>query len=105
MENETMYMELSKEFFDNDNIKILRSYSNGDSYVLFMLNLYVSTLKDDNALYVNLGYDKKPYTYKELSEMTNTPIDTVIVAMKILNDLGIVFTDEKDILPVFNMRF
>ncbi len=84
------WLKISEHFFDDDNIKWLESQENGIEYVYFWIKLLLKCLKNkDSGEYGMLRFTERiPYDDNTLSKFTNTPIDTVRVAMKLFQELG-----------------
>ena len=79
---------IGKNFFNKDEIKILESYENGATYILFYLKLLSLTAKTGNKLckYKSIDY----LNYSVLATLTNTDVNTVEVALKKFESLNIV---------------
>ena len=84
------WLKLDENFFEDDTITWLEEQENGKDYVLFYLKLALKSLKDDGRLIRYVGEKLIPYDVRALSKLTNTPVDTVAVAMKTFLDLGLV---------------
>ncbi|KKM06429.1 hypothetical protein LCGC14_1744060, partial [marine sediment metagenome] len=84
------WLKISEHFFDDDNIKWLESQENGIEYVYFWIKLLLKCLKNkDSGEYGMLRFTERiPYDDNTLSKFTNTPVDTVRVAMKLFQELG-----------------
>ena len=84
------WLKISEHFFDDDNIKWLESQENGIEYVYFWIKLLLKCLKNkDSGEYGMLRFTERiPYDDNTLSKFTNTPIDTVRIAMKLFQELG-----------------
>lgn len=86
--NERFYwLKLKKGFFKRHDIKVIEGMPNGKDYVLFYLKLLCESL-DHNG---NLRFsDTIPYSDTMLASVTDTNIDVVRSAMKILISLNLV---------------
>jgi len=84
------WLKLKEDFFDEDVISWLEEQENGKEYCLFYLKLCLKSLKTDGILIRNVGDLLIPYDAKKLSEITRTDIDTVRVAMKVLEEIGLI---------------
>lgn len=84
------WLKISEHFFDDDNIKWLESQENGIDYVYFWIKLLLKCLKNkDSGEYGMLRFTERiPYDDNTLSKFTNTSIDTVRIAMKLFQELG-----------------
>lgn len=84
------WLKLNENFFEEDTIAWLEEQENGKDYVIFYLKLCLKSLQDDGKLIRYVGARLMPYDVKALSKLTNTPIDTVAVAMKTFNEIGLI---------------
>ncbi len=84
------WLKISEHFFDDDNIKWLESQENRIESVYFWIKLLLKCLKNkDSGEYGMLRFTERiPYDDNTLSKFTNTPVDTVRVAMKLFQELG-----------------
>lgn len=81
------WLKLKRDFFKRHDIRIIEALPNGKDYVLFYLKLMVESIDHDGALRFS---DTIPYNEQMLSVVTNTNIDIVRSAIKMLNELGMV---------------
>ncbi len=81
------WLKLKRDFFKRHDIQIIESMPNGKDYVLFYLKLMVESIDHDGELRFS---DTIPYNEQMLSVVTNTNIDTVRSAIKLLTELGII---------------
>ena len=81
------WLKLKKDFFKRHDIRIIESMPNGEKYVLFYLKLMAESIDHDGYLRFS---ETIPYDEKMLSVITNTDIDTVRSATKLLHELGMV---------------
>lgn len=84
------WLKLNENFFEEDTIAWLEEQENGKDYVIFYLKLCLKSLQDDGKLIRYVGAKLMPYDVKALSKLTNTAIDTVAVAMKTFNEIGLI---------------
>lgn len=89
-ETKFYWLQLKEDFFEEDSIEWLEEQDNGHKYSLFYLKLCLKSLKSNGVLIRKVGNMLVPYDNKKLAEMTNTDIDTVIVAMELLKGIGLV---------------
>lgn len=83
------WLKLDENFFDDDTIAWIEEQENGKDYVIFYLKLALKSLKDDGYLIRYVGQKLIPYDVRALSKLTNTPVDTVAIAMKLFIDIGL----------------
>ena len=88
------WLKLKEDFFDEDSISWLEEQPKGKEYALFYLKLCLKSLKTDGILIRTVGTMLVPYDMKKLSEITKTDFDTVVVAMELLKNIGLVETLE-----------
>ena len=84
------WLQLKEDFFEEDAINWLEDQDNGILYSHFYLKLCLKSLRNDGILIRKVGNILVPYDAKKLSEITNTDLDTVIVAMELLKRIGLV---------------
>lgn len=84
------WMKLKEDFFDDDAIGWLEEQPKGKEYALFYLKLCLKSLKTEGILIRTVGAMMIPYDMKKLSEITKTDFDTVVVAMELLKNIGLV---------------
>lgn len=89
------WLKLKEDFFKRHDIKIIKSMPNGKDYVIFYLQLLCESLSHSGNLRFN---EFIPYDENMLATVTDTDIDVVRSAMKILKQLGMVeILDDKTI--------
>ena len=84
------WLQLREDFFDEDAIDWLEEQPNGKEYSLFYLKLCVKSLRTNGVLIRRVGNMLIPYDHVKLGELTKTSPDTVIVAMNLLCQIGLV---------------
>ena len=96
MSNKKYYwLKLKKDFFKRHDIQIIENMPNGKDYVLFYLKLLVESVDHEGGLRFN---ETIPYNEQMLATITNTNVDTVVNAMKLFKELGMVeVLDDKTI--------
>ena len=94
-ENKKYYwLKLKEDFFDNDTIAFIEQQSNGVLYVNFYLKLCLKSLKTEGNLIRLVGENLIPSDIPSLARLTNTPEDTVKVAMDLFQRIGLVKIQE-----------
>lgn len=81
------WLKLNKDFFKRHDIRIIESMDNGKDYVLFYLKLLVESVTHEGELRFS---ETIPYNEQMLSVVTNTNIDIIRAAMKVLKELGLI---------------
>lgn len=84
------WLQLKEDFFDEDAITWLEEQENGEKYSLFYLKLCLKSLKTKGILIRKVGDLLVPYDKNRLAEITRTDVDTVVVAMELLQKIGLV---------------
>lgn len=84
------WLQLKEDFFDDDAIDWLEEQPNGKEYSLFYLKLCLKSLRSHGVLIRKVGNMLVPYDHVKLGELTKTPPDTVMVAMNLLIQIGLV---------------
>lgn len=84
------WLQLREDFFDEDAIDWLEEQPNGEKYSLFYLKLCLKSLKTNGVLIRRVGNMLVPYDHVKLGELTKTDADTVMVAMNLLLQIGLV---------------
>ena len=91
MSNKKYYwLKLNDNFFEDDTIVWLEEQDNGKDYVIFYLKLLLKSLKEEGTLVRYVGERLMPYDTNSLAKLTNTPVDTVRVAMQLFIEFGLV---------------
>ena len=78
------WLKLNKDFFKRHDIRIIEEMENGKDYILFYLKLLLESVNHEGHLRFS---ETIPYNEKMLSVITNTNIDVVRSAMKVLAEL------------------
>jgi predicted phage replisome organizer len=84
------WLQLKEDFFDDDAIDWLEEQPNGKEYSLFYLKLCLKSLRSHGVLIRKVGNMLVPYDHVKLGELTKTNPDTVMVAMNLLIQIGLV---------------
>lgn len=84
------WLQLKEDFFDEDAIDWLEEQPNGKEYSLFYLKLCLKSLRTNGVLIRRVGNMLVPYDHIKLGELTRTNPDTVMVAMNLLINIGLV---------------
>ena len=91
MSNKKYYwLKLKENFFEEDTIAWIEEQPNGKEYSLFYLKLCLKSLKTNGLLIRNVGQMIVPYDAKTLSKITNTDVDTVMVALELFKQIGLI---------------
>ena len=85
------WLKLHRDFFKRHDIRIIEDVPNGTEYVLFYLKLMTEAIDHEGALRFS---DTIPYSESMLASVTNTNIDVVRSALRLLTELGMVEMQE-----------
>lgn len=84
------WLQIKEDFFEEDSIAWLEEQENGERYSLFYLKLCLKSLKTKGILIRKVGNLLVPYDKTRLAEITRTDVDTVVIAMELLQKIGLV---------------
>lgn len=84
------WLQLKEDFFDEEAIDWLEEQPNGKEYSLFFLKLCLKSLRTNGLLIRKVGNMIVPYDHLRLGEITKTAPDTVLVALNLLIQIGLV---------------
>ena len=84
------WLKLNEDFFEDDTIQWIEDQEGGDRYLLFYLKLCLKSIKNDGNLIRYVGEKLIPYDVKALAKLTNTDKDTVAVALKAFEEIGLI---------------
>lgn len=88
------WLKLNEDFFHEDTIEWLEEQENGKEYVLFYLKLCLKAMNSDGILIRQIGKMLVPYEPKKLADMTRTSLDTVMIALEVLKNIGLIEIQE-----------
>lgn len=81
------WLKLKRDFFKRHDIQVIEAMPNGKDYVLFYLKLMVESIDHNGLLRFS---DTIPYNEQMLAVITNTNIDVVRSAIKVLQQLQMI---------------
>ena len=81
------WLKLKRDFFKRHDIQVIEAMPNGKDYVLFYLKLMVESIDHNGFLRFS---DTIPYNEQMLAVITNTNIDVVRSAIKVLQQLKMI---------------
>lgn len=88
-ERKYYWLKLKEDFFKRHDIRIIESMDNGKEYVLFYLKLLLESISHEGKLRFS---DAIPYNEKMLSTITDTNVNIVCSALKVLKELSLIET-------------
>jgi len=84
------WLQLKEDWFEEDSIKWIEEQKNGKEYSLFYLKMMLKSIKTNGILIRQVGQILIPYSPQGLADLTNTEVDTVIVAFELLKKVGLI---------------
>lgn len=84
------WLKLKDDFFDDETIKFIEEQENGIIYSNFYLKLCLKSVRTEGKLIRVVGSRLIPYDVKSIARLTDVPIDTVAVAMRLFEEIGLV---------------
>lgn len=84
------WLKLKDGFFDDDTIAFIEEQENGIVYSNFYLKLCLKAIRTEGRLMRLVGNTMIPYDVKSIAKLTNVPVDTVAVAMRLFEQIGLV---------------
>lgn len=81
------YLKLKDNFFDREEIKVIKGMQKGDTYVCIMLELYLKSLKRGGEL---MFRDRIPYALNTLSSVLGRNEDEVKFAIELFESYGLI---------------
>ena len=84
------WLKLKEDFFSDDTIEWIEEQKNGKEYCLFYLKLCLKAIRSNGVLIRRVGDILIPYDANKLAELTRTDYDTVVVAMQLFKQIGLV---------------
>lgn len=88
------WLQLKEDFFDDDTMEYIEEQPNGKEYALIYLKMCLKSLKLDGYLKRMVGNTMIPYDIPTLAKLVNSNVDTVRVAMRMFEEIGLVKTFE-----------
>lgn len=97
------WIKLKENFFNDDSMIWLESQKDGYKYQNLYLKLLLKTMNTNGKLAFNINGQCLPMSADDISIITRLDVDTVIVGLSLLKQLGLVIeTDGVDIIPDVN---
>lgn len=84
------WLKLKDGFFEDDTIAYIEEQENGIVYSNFYLKLCLKAIRTEGRMMRLVGNTLIPYDVKSLARLTNVSIDTVAVAMRLFEQIGLV---------------
>lgn len=84
------WLQLKEDFFDDDTMSFIEEQPNGIEYSIIYLKMCLKSLKLDGFLHRVVGNTVIPYDIPTLAKLVHSNVDTVRVAMKMFEEIGLV---------------
>ncbi len=86
MEKKKYWLKLDKDFLNSSQIRVIKNLPNGKDYLIFYLALLLESVETVGHLRFS---ELVPYNEEMLASITDTNVDVVRSAMKVLKELGL----------------
>ena len=97
------WIKLIQDCFNDDAMIWLETQKDGFKYQNLYLKLLLKTMNTGGKLAFNINGETLPMSVEDIAIITRLDVDTVIVGMTLLKQLGLVSeTDGLDIIPDVN---
>ena len=101
MAKKYVWLKLSLDFFDREEIRLIESMPNGEKYILFYMKLLLKSANTEGRL---MFREIIPYTEEMLASITNVDIDVVRSAVKMFLNLGLMETLDDGALFMYEVQ-
>lgn len=99
------WLKLKTEFMQGDVIDFLMSQKNGANYVVLYEMLVVKTINSEGKLATQIGEMLIPYDVEKIQrECKWFDIDTIVVAMELYKQLGLVYEEKNGVIAISNFK-
>lgn len=98
------WLKLKADFFSDETIRYIEEQDNGYKYSNIYLKLLLKSIDGQGVLIRKVGSRLIPYDVAAIAKMTGHDQDTVRVAMKLLEELGMVERMESGALYMSQLR-
>ena len=98
------WLKLKEDFFSDETIRYIEEQDNGYKYSNIYLKLLLKSIDGQGVLIRKVGSRLIPYDVAAIAKMTGHDQDTVRVAMKLLEELGMVEHMESGALYMSQLR-
>lgn len=97
MPPEIKWIKIVTSIFDDEKIRLIERLPEADTILIIWFKLLVQAGKVNRVGYVFLD-DNKPFTDEMLSTLFSRPLNTIRLALNILQDYGLIEIEERGIL-------
>lgn len=103
MEKRYYWIKLKDSFMESDSIDFLMSQKNGAEYVVLYQMLCLKLMNTGGALIRKIGQVMIPYDAAKIQrDCKYFSLDTIMVALELYKNLGLIFEDENGSLRISN---
>lgn len=97
------WIKLKTDFFNQDAIDFLMDQENGCEYVVLYQMLCLQTANNNGKMATEIGEVIAPFDIKKIVRDTKYfDVDTVIVALELFTQLGLIYRQEDNVLQIAN---
>lgn len=97
------WIKLKTDFFNQDAIDFLMDQENGCEYVVLYQMLCLQTANNNGKMATEIGEVIAPFDIKKIVRDTKYfDVDTVIVALELFTQLGLIYRQEDKVLQIAN---
>lgn len=97
------WLKLDINILDDQKIKLIRKYPDGDSLFVLWIGLICLGMKSEKAGVIQIA-DGLPYTAEELSTVFELPIKTIELGITVFMKYGMIHTTEGGLLEINDFR-
>lgn len=94
------WIKLKENFFNLETIDFLKAQKNGCEYIVLYQQLCLLTANKSGRLATQLGEMLIPYDANKIARDTKFDIDTVIVAMELFKQIGLIYEEADGVLRI-----
>lgn len=96
-EKKYYWLKLPRDFFKRHDIKFIKTLPHGYEIAFFYVELMAESVDHDGELRFSPGL---PYSEVMLAALTDTPVEIVTEAMKVLKELGLIIVTEDGTIQI-----
>jgi predicted phage replisome organizer len=97
------WLKLDVNILDNQKIKLIRKYPDGDKIIVLWVGLMCMGMKSDEPGIVKIA-DGLPYTNEELSTILEIPVKTVQLGIELFLKYGMIQATEGGLIQIVDFR-
>lgn len=97
------WLKLSVNILDDEKIKLIRKYPDGDRVIILWLGLICLGMKSDEPGIIKIA-DGLPYSNEDLSAIFDLPLKTVELGITLFMKFGMIQATEGGLMEIVNFR-